>query len=222
MKSQRISKNGTLPILIFFRSPLELICRSFDLIIVPFFFEVESVAIFLIARGLAFSIALGLSMFGNILENSSDSIQKSTTVKSITILAARLNLAIFFIGSGIAIGTLATGKLLAPVFESSQSIFLSVLLWCVARYSSKAVFGTYEDILILKGMKVISDSFNLAFLSSLLLYFSLLQMQTIEKFSMVISISHLLPAAVSAGIVAIRYGIWPGPTAIFFRQIKLL
>lgn len=222
MKFRRISKNETFPKLIFCQNPLELTCRSFDLIIVPFLFDIKSVAVFLIARGLAYSIALGLSMFGNILENSSDSIQKSTTVKSITILAARLNLAIFFIGSGIAIGTLATGKLLAPVFESSQPIFLSVLLWCVARYSSKAVFGTYEDILILKGMKVISDAFNLASLSGLLLYFFLLPMQTIENFSMVLAISHLLPAALSAGIVAIRYGIWPGPTAIFFRQIKLL
>lgn len=203
-------------------NPLLYICRNADLLIIGFIFEIEEVAVYLVARGLAFSIVLGLSSFGRILRGTPRYSNKNNVEYSIVALAARLNLAIFFIGSGVAMGVLAAGRLVSPLFEENQKVFLVVIFWSVARYSSKALFGTYEDILALKGMDALALTLNLCFLTGVFLYWYLLPHQSVDRFAMVIASGQLMHAALSAGIVAARCGIWPGPTAIFFRQIKLL
>lgn len=202
--------------------PILYICRNVDLLIIAFIFEIEEVAIYLVARGLAFSIVLGLSSFGRILIGAPRYSNKNNVKYSIDALAARLNLAIFFIGSGVAMGVLAAGKLISPLFEAHQKVFLVVIFWSVARYSAKALFGTYEDILALKGMDALALTLNLCFLTGVFLYWYLFPLQSVERFAMVIAFGQLMHAALSASIVAARCGIWPGPTAIFFRQIKLL
>jgi len=202
-------------------SSVGCILRSIDILILPVFFDIKHVGIYIMAR--IFSVTVG-PLFLHLLQAGSDllrsRLQFSVNADFVS-AAARLNLGLFLIGGGISMIPLALGKFYAPAFGADQQLFAFCLFFAVAGHYCKALLGACEEVLGLTARR--SELVSLQSVSILLFvaYCFYADDLSLRSFALSAAVMHIGLAAIFAGIVAFRFGIWPGPTAILFGQIRL-
>ena len=202
-------------------SPTECILRWIDILILPVFFDIKNIGIYIIARIFSETVR---PLFLHLLQAGSDLLRsrlKFSVNAGFVSAAARLNLGLFLIGGGISMIPLALGKFYAPAFGDDQQLFAFCLFFSVADHYCKALLGACEEVLRLTARR--SELVSLQSVSILLFvaYCFYTEDLSLRGFTLSAAVMHIGLAAVFAGIVAYRFGIWPGPTAILFGQIRL-
>ena len=202
-------------------SPAKDAFRWIDILILPVFFDIKHIGIYIIARIFSETVR---PLFLHLLQAGSDLLRsrlKFSVNAGFVSAAARLNLGLFLIGGGISMIPLALGKFYAPAFGDDQQLFAFCLFFSVAGHYCKALLGACEEILNLTARRrelVALISVSLSFFVAYCFYADDLNLR---GFALSTAVMHIGLAAVFAGVVAYRFGIWPGPTAILFGQIRL-
>jgi hypothetical protein len=201
--------------------PVGTVLKRIDVLIFPIFFDMHDTGIYLVAR--VFS-TVPLPLFSFLLQKAQvllkSQIRFQVGVDFIG-TAARLNLGLFLIGGGISMIPLALGKIYVPIFGDNQQLFSFCLFFAVVSHYCKGLLGAGVEILsvtVKMSELVALISVPIVVFVGYCFYASSL---TARDFALAVAVMHTSLAAVSAGIVAVRFGIWPGPTAIFFGQIRL-
>jgi hypothetical protein len=202
-------------------SSVGYILRSIDILILPVFFDINHVGIYIMARIFSETVR---PLFLHLLQAGSDLLRsrlKFSMNAGFLSAAARLNLGLFLIGGGISMIPLALGKFYAPAFGGDQQLFAFCLFFSVAGHYCKALLGACEEVLRLTARR--SELVSLQSVSILLFvaYCFYAEDLSLQGFALSVAVMHIGLAAVFAGIVAYRFGIWPGPTAVLFGQIRL-
>jgi hypothetical protein len=202
-------------------SSVGCILRSIDILILPVFFDIKHVGIYIMARIFSETVR---PLFLHLLRAGSDLLRsrlKFSVNAGFVSAAARLNLGLFLIGGGISMIPLALGKFYAPAFGDDQQVFAFCLFFAVAGHYCKSLLGACEEVRRLTARR--SELVSLQSVSILLFvaYCFYAEDLSLRGFALSAAVMHIGLAAVFAGIVAFRFGIWPGPTAILFGQIRL-
>lgn len=202
-------------------SSVGCILRSVDILILPVFFDIKHIGIYIMARIFSETVR---PLFLHLLKAGSDLLRsrlKFSVNADFVSAAARLNLGLFLIGGGISMIPLALGKFYAPAFGDDQQLFAFCLFFAVAGHYCKALLGACEEVLRLTARR--SELMSLQSVSILLFvaYCFYAEDLSLRDFALSVAVMHIGLATVFAGIVAYRFGIWPGPTAILFGQIRL-
>jgi hypothetical protein len=195
--------------------------KGADIIALPFLFEFSEIAVYLVAR----LFSLTIEPISQILATKGTGVlareYRSGSMQNFIGKAARLNLSIFLIGGGAALVPLAIGGIISPILQANQDQFLFFLFWCVVGQSCFNIFGFNNEVLQIMGRTLETDLVQ----SGLLIGFSgiCLSMNDLnaQNFVILFVAMQYVAAAISAAFVAVRFGIWPGPTALFFGQIRL-
>jgi len=202
-------------------SSVGCILRSIDILILPVFFDIGHIGIYIMARIFSETVR---PLFLHLLQAGSDLLRsrlKFSVNAGFVSAAARLNLGLFLIGGGISMIPLALGKIYAPAFDDDQKLFAFCLFFSVAGDYCKSLLGACEEILNLTARR--RELAALISVSILLFvaYCFYADDLSLRAFALSAAVMHIGLAAIFAGIVAYRFGIWPGPTAILFGQIRL-
>lgn len=196
--------------------------RNIDLLLLPFIFGASETAIYLVARGLSISGVLSLSVLGRKAKGLLEAGKPFHPGRAISGAAARLNLGFFLVGGGMAVVTLGLGKIVGTLFGTDREIFSTVLFWLVVAHSVRPIFGAYAEIMKVAEMHMTELTLNLFLVSGIIAFCASQNNLTLTNFALGLAVFHLAIGAVSASVVACKFGIWPGPTALLFRQIRLL
>jgi hypothetical protein len=202
-------------------SSVGYILRWIEILILPAVFDIKHVGIYIMARIFSETVR---PLFLHLLQAGSDLLRsrlKFSVNAGFVSAAARLNLGLFLIGGGISMIPLALGKFYGPAFGDDQQLFAFCLFFSVTGHYGKALLGACEEVLRLTARR--SELVSLQSMSILLFvaYCFYSEDLSLRGFALSAAVMHIGLAAVFAGIVAYRFGIWPGPTAILFRQIRL-
>ncbi|SFS87797.1 hypothetical protein SAMN04488040_2220 [Sulfitobacter marinus] len=192
-----------------------------DILVVPIFLDMQDSGVYLIARTFSMTMLPLLNYFLNrgksVLVSSLSFGGKFDFIES----TAMLNLGIFLIGGGCSMIPLGLGKIYAPVFGDEQQLFSLCVFLFVASHYCKSLLGACEEILELTaGRKELITLISIAVLLFLAFCFYPDDLQ-VRSLALAASVMHVGLAVVLAIIVAFRFGIWPGPTALLFGQIRL-
>lgn len=192
-----------------------------DILIVPFFLDSKEIIIYLVVCFISLPPLLALGFFLKSGEKLLSAGFRSHSKREFRKVAARVNLGYFLVGGGLAMIPLALGKICAPLLGEEQHLFSICLALCVGSHYGVSLFGASELINKVTGRRketiYISSAFALFFLTYCLLSVEL----GLREFATGLAAMHLGKAFLSAVIVALRFGIWPGPTAILFGRIRL-
>ncbi len=200
-----------------------LVSSSTDIVIFAFFLESEHFTVYLATRGSLLLLPLSLSFLQKNAVDLQLGKQKFRSKDRSRAYSARLNLGLFLVGGGIAIFALAFGKLLANAFFSvEKDAFLGIFAWLLLGSSVKAIFGCFESILGAEGRGVFVANCHLLMAVGMICFAVVFEISSEEHLAKCFALFHISFGAIGSGIVAYRYGIWPGPTALLLRQIRLL
>lgn len=192
-----------------------------DVIILPFIFGLADIYIYLGARIFA-TTASPISLFlirkvGVNLGSESKIERQSNFIKA----AARINISLFLVGGGAALIPLAIGKVVSPIFGTHQDAFLFFLFWSVVAQSCSSIFGAWKEILEVYGKTNETSLLGLALMVGFSVVCFSTEGWTLENFIILHVAIQYIQGGISAGIVATRFGIWPGPTALLFGKLRL-
>lgn len=192
-----------------------------DILVVPFLFNTPDLAVYLAARAFAALACPAVLILGIRTRHLLQESYRHERNEVFARVAARLNLGLFLIGGGSALIPLALGKICAPLLGENQSLFIILLFWLVAVQSCAFIFGSFSEIFRVSGKVKRVNLFSVNLLIFFLTYCILDGSLLIIDYVVVIFALHFLNGLISAIIVARNFGIWPGPTALFFGQIRL-
>lgn len=199
-----------------------LISQNLDLVVVPFLFPPEPVLHYLTARGLVQIVPLtsqhllALAYPGLLLA------RKSTYGCAFTQTAARLNLGLLLVGGAAGLFAMACLEI-GQSWSIGRSIAVDGLFyWLLIGACAPVLFGATQ---VLSSVAQMRRDATLVHLAGIIAFFVILKGTrdiTPPECARIFAVLQLMTSASVAGLLAYREGIWPGLTALFFRQIRLL
>lgn len=136
--------------------------------------------------------------------------------------AARLNLGLLLIGGGLGLAILTLYELIPAQMSLLRGAGPEVLAWHLLAAAAPALFGAGPLFMTLTGMR---REWGVLSLGAALLMGSLaygLTLSTPLAFAQLHAGAQLTSHVLAAWIIGRRHGVWPGPTALLFRHIRLL
>ncbi|MGJ8616819.1 MAG: hypothetical protein ACSHWS_08235 [Sulfitobacter sp.] len=199
-----------------------LIWRYADLIVLALLLSPQNTLIYLIARGLAQVVPVTLNILTDRVDGPLRSAHCAGNLRHFAATAARINLGFLLIGGSVSLGALSMGAYVALIFNLDTAAFRYTLFWLVTAQSAPILFGATCVLFNITQCK--SGTILLPLLGVFLFLCSSVLMEVNDPLSLaqIFALTHLMIGAGSALLINLRFGIWPGITAILFRQLKLL
>lgn len=177
---------------------------------------------YLIARGLAQLVLYALNQLSDRIADTLDSAYNTGNQQNFVAVAARTNLGFLLIGGAASLAALSMGAYVPLLFNLDSAVFRSILLWLVTAEVAPVIFGATG--LLLNIAQCRRETILLSFAGvvavwSTAIIFELTDPRDLAQLFAQVQMSI---AAISAVFLGLRFGIWPGLTALLFRQIKLL
>ncbi|MEP5731466.1 MAG: hypothetical protein ABJL67_19080 [Sulfitobacter sp.] len=196
--------------------------RYADLMIMPCVLIGSEALIYLFARLLVEVVQAGVALLGARAISNLRSARELQDRSEFIGLAARLNLGTLLVGGGISLGVLTSGRYIADAIGASELSFQPVLLWLLAGAAGPMLFGATDPIL-----RAAQIRFPLIFLPTLMMALAWVAVlstpvPTALFMAQVMAVLNLSASAIAALILARKIGVWPGLSALMFRQIKLI
>lgn len=217
--------DGDLPVAAVFSDSVAqsgvLLFRNIDIIVIGLVLSPVECAIYLIMR----SVALWLDLLFRVLARSlRDPLAQSAEYAARTVFvsqAARANLGFLLIGGAGALALFVTLDPVLRLFGIVSAEGRQVLVWLIVAQSAPAIFGATHLFIALARL----DALRAWVIWAALPLASILTFATardgIAALAVTYAVLQIAAAAVCAAVVALRCGIWPGPTALFHRRLKL-
>lgn len=192
-----------------------------DILILPFLLPPSAAAAYLGARAVAMVIELGVLLLCRRSRRGIVQAAGAGGQAAFRIMAARLNLGMLFIGGGLGLGVLSGAPYLARIMDGPMLEFRGLLIWLILAQMSPAIFGAAD--LLLDVARHRRDTF-LVRLGGIICFSAaaaFARPDTAMLLAQQVAILHLALGGALACVLAWRTGIWPGLTALCFRQIRL-
>lgn len=202
-------------------APLAL--RQVDLLVLPFVLPPTAAVPYLIARGFGACVSVTLDqLIGRAYRSVANRIEEKSNAAFPVVEAARVNLGVLLVGGAIGLALLGLlpylPKALGPAAHGTEDIGS----WLILATLGPAFFGAAPAFLRLAGLQ--REMAALCFFSTLAFATMVIAQPnlTMLNLAQMTAFVQLSTAAVASGLLAWRTGVWPGLTAILFRQIRLL
>ncbi|UWR15253.1 hypothetical protein [Sulfitobacter sp. M368] len=200
------------------RSSTSLMAQM-DLLMLPIFLGPILAWPYLIARGVGFLPRLALTFLDNAAEPKLADMR--TGAGRLVATAGRINLGSLLIGGASALMVLAAIPLVAQHFRLEDTDFRSIAMWIAFANFAPALLGATAVLLRAVGMQRelawIQIFCSGLFCSALLLGSD----KSGIDIAKALAASTWLASILGAALLAKNFGIWPGITALLFRQIRL-
>lgn len=196
--------------------------RHADLLILPWVMSPAVTLGYLIARGLAQFIPCVLDRLGGRLTNTLARNFTAGSYHDFVSGAARTNLGVLLIGGAASLAVFGIGVHIPQAFNLNQPHFQNVLFWLTVAQVAPIVFGATG--LLMKITELRKEVIGLS-LTGVVIVWSItfvLDIKDPQDLAQLYAYVEMTIAALASGILGLRFGIWPGLTALLFRQIKLL
>ena len=193
-----------------------------DLIVLSCVLTPQNTFVYLIARGLAQVVPLCLQLVSGRIARALFLAFEGDERENFVAIAARTNLGYLLIGGGASLFVLSAETYISIFFDLDRVIFRDILFWLLVAQASPVFFGATAMLLDTTRSNMLTKSLALFGMLIFISSYALLEISEPKQFAQVFASSHVLIAAISAGYLGFRFGVWPGLTAVFFRQIKLL
>lgn len=202
----------------FFAQGGVVILRYADILVLPWLLDPRWVLPYLLARGMSEGIQLGLAALA---QGAAPALLRARQADEKRALAARINLGALLIGGALMIVTLWLGRLGSIIPWPGFQDLAQVLPWLVFASAGPAIFGLTHLFLPHFGgwrFQAASGWGATALFCVGALVFPIGSATDLAVVYAVAKLAHNLICAVSLGI---KSGVWPGVTALLFRQIKV-
>lgn len=193
-----------------------------DLIMLNYILTPQNTFVYLIARGLAQVIPLCLQLVSGRIAHALSLAFEGDECESFVAIAARTNLGYLLIGGGASLVVLSAEAYIPTFFDLDRVIFRDILFWLLIAQASPVFFGATAMLLDTTRSNMLTKSLAMFGFLTFISSYAVLDISEPKQIAQVFASSHILIAAISAGYLGFRFGVWPGLTAVFFRQIKLL
>lgn len=192
--------------------------RYVDLLLLPWFLPLGAALPYLLARLMSAFIGFGLNGLDHL---ATPALLRSKRAEERRGLAARINLGTLLIGGAMAVAVLGAGRLIPLLGWPAMSDFTKTLPWLVGAAAGPAIFGATQLLLPYFGGKQVlaSSAWGVAGLFGLGLFYQ--PIQNSEDYAIVFAAAVMTHHTVCAIGLGIKSGIWPGITALLFRQIRV-
>lgn len=199
-----------------------VLLRHADLMVLPFVLAPVEGAFYLVARGAASVISLAIELLLGRAAPGMDAAFHEPNGQGFVAAAARLNLGVLLVGGGAALGVLSAVPQLAGPLGLEAAPIRNILIWVVLGQAAPVFFGAVFLLLRVAGMR--REGALLCLVGALSLGLSCLFLHTDDAilFAQQYASVQICVGLAGAAFLAWRTGIWPGLTAVLFRQIKLL
>ncbi|QFT58384.1 hypothetical protein FIU94_06050 [Sulfitobacter sp. THAF37] len=194
--------------------------RIVDLLILPFLLPAPAAIGYLCARAVAIAVEVPLMLLKQKSFRAFDNVEVGPA--GFNNLAARLNLGMLLVGGGVGMGVIAFAPYFERVAGAPVAEFREVLPLLVMAQMGPALFGAADLLLERAGWQrdvFVTRTIGIVGVCALA---AALDPDTGAALAQIVVGLHLALGAVMASILAWRTGIWPGLTALLFRQIRLL
>ena len=196
--------------------------RYADLLILPWVMLPTVVMSYLIARGLAQLVPVVLDQLGERVTNTLARAFTTGSDPDFVSGAARTNLGFLLIGGAATLAVFGFGVHVPQAFDLNPSHFHSILFWLTLAQAAPVLFGATGPLMNIAEMR--GETIGLSLIGvvtvwSITVVFDLKDPQDLAQLYAYVQMAI---TAISAVILGLRFGIWPGLTALLFRQIKLL
>lgn len=202
-------------------APLAL--RQVDLLVLPFVLPPSAAIPYLMARGFGACVTVALDqLIGRAYRSVANQIEGKANAAFPVAEAARVNLGVLLVGGAIALALLSVLPYLPKVLGPASHRVEDVVGWLLLATLGPAFFGAAPAFMRLAGLQ---REMTVLFFLSTLAFAAMVIAQpnlTMLALAQMTAATQLSVAAVASGLLAWRTGVWPGLTAILFRQIKLL
>ncbi len=195
--------------------PLETLTRSADLLLLPLLFAPLPALAYLLARGLAAPVTLILDR----LEALALPALTSETPARRAAVAARVNLGALLLSGAVALSVLAFLGLAPPALLPPLPELRACLPWLLLAALARGLWGLAPLLARLTGLGAAVTPLRLGGLGAFLLLGSLAEGPV--ELARALALTELMVHGALATLLALRRGIWPGATALLFRQIRL-
>lgn len=195
--------------------------RGSDICLLPLFFAAPMVLPYLCARLLSGGVAACLDTLSDRAFKPLRAAYHGPSKGEFMSLAARLNLAFLLVGGGAAIAALTLSPFVAELAGLSGSALHHVLPWLLLAAVCPALFGAHDTLFAVAGRRGWLTALNIGQGGMVLAIAAAGAVKSAEGLATLYAISRLVQASLAAIILAWDSGVWPGPTALLLRRIKL-
>lgn len=200
----------------------QICARHADLMILPFILPPKLMLPYLVAKGVSLLLPVFINVFQKLaaspLRLAIAGRQQALFVAS----AARINLGLMLIAGGLAVAVLSAAPVLSNTAVLDYGQFREILLWLLLAESAPAIFGATAMLMRTSGFGAVHIILNA--IAAVVLIVVSVGFVTTDPVLIAKTYAgvHFSIAAISAVILIRQMGIWPGPTALMFRKIKLI
>lgn len=196
--------------------------RYADLLILPWVMLPTVAMSYLIARGLAQLVPVVLDQLGERVTNTLARAFTAGSDPDFVSGAARTNLGFLLIGGAATLAVFGFGVHVPQAFNLNPSHFHKFLFWLTLAQAAPVVFGATCLLMNIAAMR--NETIGLSLIGvvtvwSITVVFGLKGPQYLAQLYAYVQMAI---TAISAVMLGLRFGIWPGLTALLFRQIRLL
>ncbi|MFT6674858.1 MAG: hypothetical protein ACJAVM_001044 [Sulfitobacter sp.] len=201
--------------------PAMLLLKYPDVLLLPFLFMAENCLVYLFARGISIlpQIILGFLETAAQPNLSADFHKAGAQVFSAS--AARINLGFLLVGGASILAVMTAAPWFSSFLELTETDLPALLSWLLMGQAASVVFGATGLLLCTLGHRPVTLVVHLIGVigfMGILLAQPVLGLQDVAAAYVV---SQWGVAGVNA-LLLVRYaGVWPGITALLFRQIRL-
>ena len=195
--------------------------RYVDLLILPVLLSPEPALLYIAARSVGMLIEWSLDRLTRLAKPGITMAYEFENPANFVSSAARLNLGILLVGGGVALGVLSAAPYFSRLFGSGAGEFRDIVVWVIVAQSSPAIFGAASLLLDIARHRREVAMIRLG----ACLVFSVVAVLTPSSTGYLLALHYafiqLSVCGMMAGLLAWRSGIWPGITAVLFKQIRL-
>lgn len=195
--------------------------RWADVLTVPFVFGPAAAFTYLFARGVAECVALPIRSLQQSVGPELAQIHVKGGQREFAAISARLNLGIMLIGGAAVLAVISIAPLISDLLGFSYESIHQTLLWLILAQAAPVLFGVSLGLMAASGGRRESQMISLATGIAVLSVIYATHAGSPVEVAKEVAVVHLISAAAAAALLVGRQGIWPGVTAILFRQIKL-
>ena len=195
--------------------------RNCDLLAIPFLFAREEPLPYLVARGLVWVVPLAVDHLEVSARQSVFAARASNGGRAFVPTMARVNLGLMLVGGAAALLVLAVAEWLQSRALGDMIVRNDLVLWLLLGSCAPMIFGATRMLTSVTQMR--RDAALLQ-LGGMLLFVGLLAVSeqvTLLALARSFGLMQIGTIAAISALLAYSEGVWPGLTALFFRQIRL-
>jgi len=205
-----------------FRLSVHVVLRNIDVILISIVLDGATSAIYLIARAIAAMTPTALRLLDHAtLEHVARTYVNQSRAEFCS-AAARLNLGYLLIGGAGSLFAIGVAEVLSGNALTQHHGFQPVFFWLILASASPTLFGATNALMKISKME--NALLTLQLLAAFFVCFCAVTglIQNGIDLARYFALSQLTMKAACAVILGLRVGIWPGITAVFFGQIRII